>query len=278
MAEEKKSFLLYVDLIHTIRKLPDDKAGILFKHILKYVNDENPITDDFVVDLTFEPIKQQLKRDLQKWDKHKADKSLNGRMGNLKRYHLDLFELVNSDKMNLEDAENVAKSRKVSQSDVSDRKTRLNVNDNVTVSVNDTVIVNDISFKEKNEKEISEKPIYKKVEKDGITIYAIDQKTPIEVMFENMNRLEPILMKTKTSKDSKRIQDWSNWYINKYNDYHNKLPVQLGASLQNWLEKPEPTFKPNQQPKKDKVDQALETQAKVEMMIREKYKNLEDYE
>ena len=158
MAEEKKSFLLYVDLIHTIRKLPDDKAGILFKHILSYVNDEDPITDDFVVDLTFEPIKQQLKRDLQKWDKHKADKSLNGRMGNLKRYYLDLFELVNSDKMNLEDAENVAKTRKVSPSDVSDRKTRLNVNDNVTVSVSVNDNVNDISFKEKKEIEISEKP------------------------------------------------------------------------------------------------------------------------
>ena len=188
MAEDKKSFLLYVDLIHTIRKLPDDKAGILFKHILSYVNDENPIINDFVVDLTFEPIKQQLKRDLQKWDKHKADKSLNGRMGNLKRYHLDLFELVNSDKMNLEDAENVAKSRKVSLSDVSDRKTRLNVNDNVNVNVNVNDNVNDISFKEKNEKEISEKPVYKKVEKQTIEERKINFSSTLEPYLQSFGR------------------------------------------------------------------------------------------
>ncbi len=71
MAENKKSFLLYCDLIHTIEKMPDDKAGQLLKHILRYVNDLNPITDDLITQLTFEPIRQSLKRDLLKW----ADKS-----------------------------------------------------------------------------------------------------------------------------------------------------------------------------------------------------------
>lgn len=50
MAKDKKSFILYADLIHTV-KLPDDKAGTLFKHLLKYVNDENPITDDLMFKL-----------------------------------------------------------------------------------------------------------------------------------------------------------------------------------------------------------------------------------
>jgi hypothetical protein len=67
MAENKKSFLLYCDLIHTIEKMPDDKAGQLLKHILRYVNDLNPITDDLITQLTFEPIRQSLKRDLLKW-------------------------------------------------------------------------------------------------------------------------------------------------------------------------------------------------------------------
>ena len=39
MAEEKKGFILYSDIIHTIEKLTDEQAGVLFKHILKYVND-----------------------------------------------------------------------------------------------------------------------------------------------------------------------------------------------------------------------------------------------
>lgn len=69
MAENKKSFLLYVDLIHTVEMLPDDKAGELFKHLLRYVNDKNPTTTDMIVALAFEPIKQQLKRDLKVWEK-----------------------------------------------------------------------------------------------------------------------------------------------------------------------------------------------------------------
>lgn len=68
MAKDKKSFLLYCDLIHTVEQMPSEKAGDLFKHILKYVNDENPNTDDLIVKLTFEPIKQSLKRDLLKWE------------------------------------------------------------------------------------------------------------------------------------------------------------------------------------------------------------------
>ena len=68
MATDKKSFLLYCDLIHTVSKMPNDKAGVLFKHILQYVNDENPTTEDLIIQLTFEPIKQSLKRDLQKYE------------------------------------------------------------------------------------------------------------------------------------------------------------------------------------------------------------------
>ena len=67
MAENKKSFLLYCDLIHTVKKMPKDKVADLFIHILKYVNDENPITEDLIIELTFEPIKQYLKRDLEKY-------------------------------------------------------------------------------------------------------------------------------------------------------------------------------------------------------------------
>jgi hypothetical protein len=72
MAENKKSFILYCDIIHTIEKLDDVDAGKLFKHVLEYVNDMNPETDHLITQIAFEPIKQQLKRDLDKWDvKHK---------------------------------------------------------------------------------------------------------------------------------------------------------------------------------------------------------------
>lgn len=81
MAENKKSFILYCDLIHTIEKMPKEKAGELFLHILQYVNDKNPVTDDLIVNLTFEPIKQTLKRDLVKWEKFIEKQRENGLKG-----------------------------------------------------------------------------------------------------------------------------------------------------------------------------------------------------
>ena len=68
MAQEKKSFLLYVDLIHTIEKLNDEQTGRLFKHILRYVNDLDPEPQDQFTEVVFEPIKQCLKRDLIKYE------------------------------------------------------------------------------------------------------------------------------------------------------------------------------------------------------------------
>lgn len=53
MAEEKTSFILYADLLHTVKKMPDDKAGVLLKTILEYVNDLNPKVEDLLVDLVF---------------------------------------------------------------------------------------------------------------------------------------------------------------------------------------------------------------------------------
>lgn len=64
----KNSFILYKDLIHTVEKMPKDKAGELFMTILSYVNDRDPKTDDLLLELVFEPIKQQLKRDLKDWE------------------------------------------------------------------------------------------------------------------------------------------------------------------------------------------------------------------
>jgi len=81
MAEGKKSFVLYCDLIHTVDKLPNDKAGELFKHILAYVNDKEPVAPDLIVDITFEPIKQQLIRDLAKWHERQLVNAENGSKG-----------------------------------------------------------------------------------------------------------------------------------------------------------------------------------------------------
>lgn len=89
MAENKKSFLLYCDLIHTVQKLNDEQAGKLFKHVLEYVNDLNPATEDIITDLCFEPIKQNLKRDLRKYESTCEKRSEAGKKGMQKRWGKD---------------------------------------------------------------------------------------------------------------------------------------------------------------------------------------------
>lgn len=68
MANGKKSVLLYCDIYHTVKELSDCEAGVLFKHYLEYINDLNPTPPDKLTQIVFEPIKQNLKRDLQKWE------------------------------------------------------------------------------------------------------------------------------------------------------------------------------------------------------------------
>lgn len=68
MAEDKKSFVAYADWKETFDKLPDEVAGKLIKHIFAYVNDENPVSDDYVIEAVFSNIKNTLKRDLKKWE------------------------------------------------------------------------------------------------------------------------------------------------------------------------------------------------------------------
>ncbi len=84
MAENKKSFILYCDWITTFEKLSDAEAGILVKHLFKYVNDKNPEPPDRITEIAFEPIKQQFKRDLVKWREVGEIRSVSGRMGGIK--------------------------------------------------------------------------------------------------------------------------------------------------------------------------------------------------
>lgn len=86
MAKDKKGFILYADQKALFDQLPNDKAGELIKFIMAYVNDENPITEDLIINLAFTPIKQQLKRDLQKFEETKVSRSIAGKAGANKRW------------------------------------------------------------------------------------------------------------------------------------------------------------------------------------------------
>ena len=81
MAKDKTSFILYADQRSYFDKLSNEEAGILIKHIFSYVNDECPEPIDRITDLSFEPIKLQLKRDLKKYEKVVDRNRENGKLG-----------------------------------------------------------------------------------------------------------------------------------------------------------------------------------------------------
>lgn len=139
MAEDKKSFVLYSDLIHTVRKMPKEKQGELFMTILAYVNDENPTVDDLMVELVFEPIKLQMKRDLAKYESTKERRKEAGRIAGLKSGEA---RKVIVPELNQNEPKRTNGSKNEPNEHVTDT---VNVNDNVTVTVSDTV--NDILLK-----------------------------------------------------------------------------------------------------------------------------------
>jgi len=123
MAENKKSFILYCDQKGVWDKLDDAQAGRLIKHIISYVNDENPVAPDFITELAFEPIKAVLKRDLKKWEKQQEQRSEAG-------------------KRSAEVRKRNAKLAERDSTTVNDRSISSTVSGNVSVSVNN----NDISI------------------------------------------------------------------------------------------------------------------------------------
>ena len=128
MAENKKSFILYCDKKGVWDKLDDAQAGRLIKHIISYVNDDNPVAPDFIMELAFEPIKASLKRDLKKWENQQEQRSEAG-------------------KRSAEVRKRNAKLAERDSTTVNERSISSTVNGSVSVNVNDSVNVKDDGMK-----------------------------------------------------------------------------------------------------------------------------------
>lgn len=97
MADNKKSFMFYCDWQETFNTLPNDKAGELIKHVLSYVNDENPKTDDLLINAVFANIKNTLKRDLKKWEYKQTQNSDAGNLSAFNRFKKRIPKDVSKD-------------------------------------------------------------------------------------------------------------------------------------------------------------------------------------
>lgn len=126
MAEGKKSFVIYCDLLSVVEKLSDDDAGKLMKHLLRYVNDLSPEPPNTVVDLVFEPIRLQLKRDLVEWVDTCEKRKIAGSKGGIK----------SGESRRLKQTKQVLKKRSKM------KQTQANEADNVNDTDTDTVTIN----------------------------------------------------------------------------------------------------------------------------------------
>ncbi len=129
MAKDKKGFILYADQKELFDTLTEEQAGKLIKHIFAYVNDESPESDDVLTKLAFIPIKQQLKRDLKKFEATKKSRSDAGKKGMESRW----------------------KDNKAITKDNSVIPAITKITDNVNVTVKDTVKVKDNVILNKSE-------------------------------------------------------------------------------------------------------------------------------
>jgi hypothetical protein len=124
MAENKKSFILYSDLLKSIEHLTNEEKGILFNHLLLYVNDQNPILEDRLILTAWKPIELQLKRDLIKFEEVRGKRSDAGK----ESARLRALKSVEQDTTNSTSVKSV-QHRSTNPTD--------NVNDNVNVNDNE---------------------------------------------------------------------------------------------------------------------------------------------
>jgi hypothetical protein len=111
----KKSFILHIDSLEVLDEMTYEQKGILFNAIYKYQIGEN-VELDFAMKMAFAPFKNQFIRDNEAYLEISEAKSFKGKIGNLKRWHPDLYAQLNEDKTNIDELMEVAKSR---SSDVS---------------------------------------------------------------------------------------------------------------------------------------------------------------
>lgn len=186
MADGKKSFVLYCDMKHTVDLLDDSLAGKLFKHLLQYVNDENPETEDLLLKIAFEPIKRQLKRDLGHWETTRGKRVISGRLGGIESGK-------SRGKKQIEP--NEANASKTKQKQANEAVT---VNGNVTVNVNDTHNTKNEILKPKSDYkiELSEMDVGKAIEYISLTKSVKADKEMILAIFsvfktKNFNGTKP---------------------------------------------------------------------------------------
>lgn len=223
MAEGKNSFILYCDQIKTFSALTEQEAGFVIQWIFKYVNDQNPpMPEDRMMQFIINPIKDQLKRDLKKWDSLREKRVEAGKIGGLKSAEARASNL---------------KQNEANASELKQEQANQAVTVNVTATVNDNVnvteTVNEILLKKEPKKKSKKIPLIDfsipieerkhrfSEEAFENTKYASDMITKFvrywtePTLDKSKMRFEIVIEKNKTWSMSGRLATWSENNFNK---------------------------------------------------------------
>tara|TARA_R110001592_G_C13077827_1_gene742376 strand:+ start:188 stop:865 length:678 start_codon:yes stop_codon:yes gene_type:complete len=209
MAKDKKGFILYADLIKVVSKLPNETAGKLFKIILSYVNDLEVSIDDLLLEIAFEPIKNQLKRDLVKFEQVKSKRSDAGK----RSAELRALKKEEQNPTNSTSVESVQQT---------------STNPTVTDTVNDTVTDTVITIEEKEDFFIKASSKYK--------IYA-EQLFKDNVFIEALSRNQIKDPNKDVCKNT--IHKYLKLFLSHLDEYKHvhDNKKQFSANFSNWLRK-----------------------------------------
>ena len=145
--KSKKGFILHKDSLSILNKMSNEQAGILFKAIYQYQTTGKTSDLEFGLEMAITPFINQFTRDDNAWEEERNKKAVNGFLGNLKRWHPDLYKKYNNNQITIEEAEKIIAERQSaigSDSQQSDTipdiaNIAVNVSDSVKVSVKDSV-------------------------------------------------------------------------------------------------------------------------------------------
>lgn len=132
----RDSFIFYASWVEAVKDLPNDIRLEIYDGIIEYAITGNLPDFKPMAKIAFNFIKNDLDRNSSKYNEKVKSRSESGRLGNLKRYNEDLYLLVKDNKIGLEQAEELAKTRKNSQTVAN---VTVYVDDYVDVDVDDNI-------------------------------------------------------------------------------------------------------------------------------------------
>lgn len=139
MTDHQNSFVLYLDNKEVFLSLDLETRGKLITAIFEY-QESGIFPEDPLVKVAMSSFVAQFRRDGQKWQKAREEKTIAGKLGNLKRWHPQFYlEVVNKTKT-LEEVECLLQSQGLSHTDRVGSDTIGQIaNVAVSVSVSDSV-------------------------------------------------------------------------------------------------------------------------------------------